>query len=199
MTVDGAWQPAGEARLHNRPERRALNDLDATTHIFHTLTATVATQLLAMREAMNGHPRAANYDGARVSGTTTIVDEHGTPMPARSDPTGEAAIRPDRASVDHRNTLADLGQLHDLVIRLADRLGHYTTHPATDKEQKDTEQANAVHCQSCVRTESSTGVPRQETVYKLHTTVKANLRTPYNLCSWCYTWVRDTGRLPTRP
>lgn len=149
-----------------------------------------------IREAMLGQPKAQHLEADRTTGHTTVVDDQGMPMPAVSDPTGEAAIRPDKAAMHLREVDDKLRAAHAAVSRVVTLLALYTPRPATDGEQRSLELDNDPGCESCSRTESSRGVKRWEPVWK-----RGNpggvLRDTAGLCAWCYTWTKDTGRLPS--
>lgn len=110
-----------------------------------------------------------------------------------SDPVGEAAVTPDRAAQD----LARIERLVDRHLRDADELVRilhgYRLRPPTDKERRITD-GGEVGCWSCARLPSPhiDGEPRWEPTYR--TIDLGGERRP--LCSWCWSWHRDTGTLP---
>jgi len=138
-----------------------------------------------MREAMNGQPRAQNLEGDRTTGHTTVTDDQGWPMPSVSDPTGEAALRPDRAYRDLVELDKQLGRAHAAVEHALRILSAHTPRPSTEAERRKVEVGNTPGCESCARTEVAKGVRRWEPIYR------------QELCSWCWQWERDTGRRPT--
>lgn len=114
---------------------------------------------------------------------------------AANDPTGEAAVRPDRAS-DHLDELARLAdRLRSDGERITKILASYQRRPADERERRDSADGDP-GCRSCARV-SPHGSPLWSPVH----------RTPvidgdtWPLCRWCYEWLSGrsaAGRLPTR-
>lgn len=155
--------------------------------------------LRAMRDAMAGQPGAQSYDNPVVGGHRTVLDDEGIPMPALSDPTGEAAVTAaqgqDQASIDHRDTLKDIHAVAVIFDRMTTRFARYQPRSATDKERRETERANdptARGCELCQRAghwhPPFTDKP---------TDVAGVLDEPYLLCEWHWRFVRKMGRLTT--
>ncbi|HEX8580822.1 MAG TPA: hypothetical protein VF640_00755 [Acidimicrobiales bacterium] len=185
--------------MHTRPEKRALHLLHTALDLVIEADGRAAETLLVVRSGFAGHPRAASYNGDRVNGGTTVLDEHGTPMPARSDPTGEAAIRPDQAAAEHRTILALVARLYDVSRELADHLARHALHAPTLKDLRDTASANEKRCESCARIELTPGIPWDNYAGDHpRTTAKGNLGIPMALCESCYRFTMRTGVLPTR-
>ena len=171
-----------------------------------------------MRFAFAGQPKAARYDGdsestpAREPRCTCGHGQAGhypTPVDCiaqdcvctafepdqlrglNSDPTGTAAIRPDKAAQELRDHDKDVRAAEALLERITARLARFgPARPAGDAERALLARGNATApkvCDSCgdlpLKVESST--------------VKGNLETPAALCDWCYRWVGTTGRKPT--
>lgn len=165
--------------------------------------------LAAMRDAMHGWPKAQSYDrGGRRD--TVWCDEHerelhrchaerldcaGAVITRPSDSTGDAAVLHDRASADRREHEADLLLIARAVRRMTDRSRRYRARSATEPERRNTSNDNDTGCDSCSRIEVVKGVRRWEPVFR--NTVLSD-STPASLCSWCYGFTRDTGRLPDR-
>lgn len=108
---------------------------------------------------------------------------------AAHDGTGEAAITPDKARSDEKAISAalDRGDV-GAVVRI---VATYEQRSATTLEMRRVELENDPGCESCVRLE------RWEPPRGNPTDVKGNLPKRMDLCSWCYRWVLDTGRIPT--
>lgn len=171
--------------------------LDSTAEDYTRLAITASSRLLAMRDAMGGQPGAQRFDSTPTTGHTTVVDDEGTPMPAISDPTGEAAVRratgKDRAAADHREVSKLIRDGLRISGRITDIFARYGTRPAGHVELKATEQGNARPdgCEHC----ATQG--RWSPLHVERTTAKGNLPTPMRLCRWCYDWTRTHGVLPT--
>lgn len=150
-----------------------------------------------IRDAMAGQPGAQALQSDRTTGFTTVSDEDGFPVPSVSDPTGEAAIRFDRARHDLRQLDRLLQQAHRAVDDIRRLVHTYTPRPATECERRQVEQDNDPGCQSCSRTEVTRGVARWEPVWKANRNPGGVLTNPLDLCAWCYRWVETVGRLPT--
>lgn len=113
---------------------------------------------------------------------------------AANDPTGEAAVRPDRASA-HLDELERLAKRlcadGERIVRI---LADYQLRPATDKERQIS-QGGETGCWSCARLPNPhiDGEQRWEPTYR--DVPLGGERKP--LCSWCWSWHRDTGQLPS--
>lgn len=150
---------------------------------------------------LNGHPRAASFDGDRVSGFTTVLDDDGNPSPAVADPTGEAAINPDQARTDLdllRSETAELLRRARLVWSVSQRYLP-TTRPDAGQIAKLTEQGDP-GCWYCLRVLTDHGKPWWEPPLTANpTTVKGNLPEARFVCRWCYDHIGRTGRGPSLP
>lgn len=150
--------------------------------------------LIAIRAAMKGQPGAASYDTPVVSGHTTVKDDLGVPMPAVSDPTGEAgcdrAVGLDSAVNDHKAIQRHAKAIASHADALVTVLARWQARSATDKERRQTDAANDPGCEIHTRI----GVWRVPRV--LSSTVNNTLERPYRLCEWCERVVKDLGRLP---
>lgn len=163
---------------------KALEDLLRCWHAFDRV-------LSLMKEAQTGQPGARSYDSPMVGGHSTVLDEFGVPMPAISDPTGEAGIGADEARVDEADTLSDVRQLKTIGDRMVWRFARYQARAATEKQRRETEKANDPGCELCARM-GQFSPPRV-----LSSDAKGNLDRPHRLCTWHYEFVLATGRKPT--
>lgn len=133
--------------------------------------------------AKNGHPRAASYTPSEpaLREPEAGVPEwpEGIPGPSRSDPTGEAGIRPDRAAADHHTFAKAIRAARVELDKAARVASRYVTRSATDKERREMEEANtdkpgcythakaglwaqadrAGQCDACYRFENRVGRP----------------------------------------
>jgi hypothetical protein len=148
--------------------------------------------LVSMHDALNGHPRSPALDSVGGRGRTTFCEVHerercacggGTPYENLTDPTGDAATRPDRAAVDRRrleDALRSIGRQAEDVVRL---LAKYQARPASDRERAETLKANErdVSCWSCAR-DSGHWAPAARSAELLGERRQ--------LCWWCFDWVR---------
>lgn len=198
--TDG-WVNLGDrrARLHTAADRRLIRRAHTVAQTTAVIAAELGAKLHVIRDNLAGHPAAASYEQDRVAGHTTVVDDRGVPMPGTVDPTGEAAIHPDRAAADHAELVRHVATLERHATTVADLLGRYDARTPTDKERRDAERAHDPGCASCARIpHPSTGGPRWEPpVTTQPTDANGNLAQPQWLCWWCRRWVLDTGRLPT--
>jgi hypothetical protein len=111
-----------------------------------------------------------------------------------NDPIGEAATTPDRAAQDRKRIEALVARHLRDADELVRILWAYKVRPPTDKERRVTE-GGETGCWSCARLPSPhlDKEQRWEPVYR-----EVDLggeRKP--LCSWCWSWRRDTGDLPS--
>jgi hypothetical protein len=144
------------------------------------------TPISRMTDARNGQPRAARYDGDKVTASGT------------SDPTANAALQPDPAATDLARLDACLDVARRSLIRAADILRQWTPRHPTDLERHRMATTNEPHCESCARTEAAKGVPRWEPPLTVErTTVAGTLNEPQWLCRWCYDHTTRTGVRPT--
>jgi len=184
---------------HER-QRRADDLAELATRIavaLTTLDGQGRTVVNRMREAMAGQPRAQSLEGDRTTGFTTTVDEDGFPVPAVSDPTGEAGIRIDhahRSLVDLDRQLRAAHMAADRIVRILDT---FTPRPATSYEQRQLRMDNEPGCWSCAHVEVVRGVPRWEPVWRTGNPGGV-LAEPRALCHWCWRFAVDFGRLPTK-
>jgi hypothetical protein len=175
--------------VRDSERRKALNRVKAVVNEFDPY-GTASGMLLALE----GRPQAQRLETDRTSGHATVADDEGIPMPAVSDPTGEAAIHPDRAA-------SDLRKMNDLLLRMrrdADELSvlqatYRVDGPTADRLRSEADRAkvdNKERCESCARVNHWSPVHRRSTV-------KGNLPRPMPLCRSCYHDVLATGKLPS--
>lgn len=139
-----------------------------------------------IRDAMNGHPRAATYNSDKVSGHTS------------SDPTATAALTPDTAQHDLNHILHNIAAARRTLDTALNLLHNYTPRPPTEHERQRMATANEPHCESCARTEAAKGIPRWEPpLTQERTTVAGHLSEPAWLCRWCYDHVSRSGCRPS--
>lgn len=156
----------------------------------------VPSAVRGMRDGMNGWPAGVSYETDRSTGHATVLDDAGVSMPAVSDPTGEAAIRPDPAARDMEWMDRTIDSMHKQAKNLHLLSRRYQNRPATEKERRDTmgDADNARGCELCAELMVAPGVRRWEPVWK-------TLRVDDKLvpvCRWCGSFIRDTGRVPSR-
>lgn len=167
---------------------------------FHTIDVQGATVLERIRDGYQGQPRAASYTGptkvAKVYDPATFTDGENPDRDGHlpGDPTGEAAIRTDKANQDRRDIERAIVRIQKEALFVHRVLERYEPRAATDTDRARTEQENDPGCQSCSRIEGHNG-PMWAPVYR-HGTVNGNLAEAMHLCSWCYTYARNKGRLP---
>ncbi len=176
-------------------DRRLEQLLTDATELLDRCLPVLRERLGAMTEAQNGWPPGRGFDGDGRGSTVTFCEVHeqercecgaGTTYAARSDRTGEAALRPDKAA-EHRKrieaALRSIGSQAEDVVRL---MALYGPRSATDSERRATVADNErlAGCVSCRRTSVAAGVERWEPVFR------------DDLCRWCYDWRRSTGAVP---
>ena len=159
-----------------------------------------------MTDALPG-ARTSAWDS---SGHGTILDDEGVPMPSVSDPTGEAAIRPDPATSDRYRLVGALAEARHHARHLAGRtapdelvaahrtldhirnaaviVGRYarTVPTVIDRDATTTPPG----CVSCAR-DGDHWSPIERTV-----TLLDGSRVP--MCDWCRKRSAHTGTMPTR-
>lgn len=170
---------------------RPLRQIEEAGEMWDRIHATLAETWPRIVDSIGGQPGAQDYDGDG-SGAASVLDEQGVPMPALSDPTGEACTRRDQPTKD----LAELRRLCRQHIANAERvtaiLASYQPRPA-DGYQRAHTAGDDPGCRSCARLEVG-GAPRWEPV---HRGVELDGEV-VKLCSWCERWARHTGSMPPR-
>ena len=147
-----------------------------------------------MRESYQGWPPSSGFDRQRGR----IIDELDEGPPLHSDPTGEAAIRADRARDDHRRLHKEAQKAANAVEAMLQIASRYTLRDANPIEREQTEADNEAGCDSCARiagprTPSWWNPVKRRTVLADGTLVA--------VCGWCYEGplgVRHTGKMPSR-
>jgi hypothetical protein len=176
---------------------KAQRQLADTVELLDRMLTQWPTLWGAVVDALGGQPGAQDTQQDRTSGHTTVTDEHGTPMPARTDPTGEAATRHDPATHSLRQIRRDATTIASAVERIIREFERYAARPANAYERAQTREAGRNDdpgCSSCARLEVSQGIARWEPV-------DCSVRLGDELvpvCRWCRSWVKDTGVLPDR-
>lgn len=180
--------------MNDAERRRKLSRVElVTSQANRHLTAT----LNAMRDAMAGQPGAQSYEQSRTTGHTTVLDENGNTIPAVSDPTGEAAITDDLARADEARLDTAITNLARTAEVVADIYLRWKPPSPADAAGLRTAFAKLLSegepgCEICAR------VDKWVAPHVDASDCKGNLPRPYRLCVWCWRWVLDTGRLPTR-
>jgi len=182
-----------------RRDRKIIADVGLAAGTLTQVTHQLADVLARIHDATAGQPGAARTDQQRTAGHATVTDEHGTPMPAVSDPTGEAAIRPDPAAAAHHRIQQLASRLLTDAQRLQDELGVWQGRAPLARELRETEQVNTPGCESCARIDGHhEGVAwwnQPRTTIKL--VLASGERRKVRVCAWCETQYRKDGRLPT--
>lgn len=172
----------------------ADNTLEDFARVVTELPSTIET----MQAAMAGQPGAQSFEQSRTTGHTTVTDERGNPMPAVSDPTGEAAVLrvmgKDKAAVDE-------AELHKRMHRIAGDVEwlyrlcmRWHVRPATERERRDTASHNEPGCESCATVDIAPGVKRWEPI---RCAIEFGER-KIAVCRWCQDFAARKDRLPTR-
>lgn len=141
-----------------------------------------------LRASYNGWPAGSG------DGPGSVLDEEGIPMPSVSDPTGEAALRPDKAR--DAETLI-VKQLNHAKRALDQAIAEATRWTLRDATTFDADQSSAGEdgCESCARIRGPRTHKWWNPVYR--TTLLAN-GARLGLCRWCFDWSRRTGELPPK-
>ena len=167
-------------------------------HLEVLMRVDMASLVVAIGQAREGHPGAQDYSPA-TSGPTTVFCERceshqctcrqgPTSYPAISDRTGELATRLAHRPDVARRDLADADRAKRFVAmaaKILERL-HRSYSPTTASAHQRSEAENTPGCKSCARLkiELSDGseVNRWEPIHR------------DELCNWCYTWRRKTAK-----
>lgn len=163
----------------------AIAALEIYKH-YRTLDEANRTVIDRIIDAQNGNLTASVYDGDKITATGT------------SDPTAQAAMRPDNAAQHLHDLRTNLRAAHRNLTHVLAILNVYTPRPPTDLERQRMADANEPHCESCARIEVANGVPRWEPpLTQERSTVAGALSEPSWLCRWCYDHVLQTGTKPS--
>lgn len=201
--------------LSNTTRRTIADDAaEDLTHIANHLAhvETGHTVLDRIGDALAGQPRAASWDQTgsgrppwcwthQRDVTACHLDGHdcdGETIDV-SDPTGEAALTPDKASQDLVTLDRSLKLIHLHVSIVSAILGRWTPRATRDDERAKLTAANtpAPCCDNCARIELTPGRPVWEPPLRdKPTNVGGALTKARILCRWCYDHARSTGVLP---
>ena len=159
------------------------------------------TLLSRIRGAFNGWPTGSSFETDRTSGHTTVTDDAGNSMPAVADPTGEAAIRPDRAAEDLRQLQRKAKVAAQTVADMLAIAGRYSLRQANRVEVQT---PSVPGCDSCARVASpgTVGHKRAEQTpwfNRVDITTTLADGTKGALCDWCFrgvVGVKHTGEMP---
>jgi len=159
--------------------------------------------MLAMLDAMQGHPPGRGFDGSGRGGSSSFCEPHGrdrcpcgegTPARSISDPTSSASEVPDQAKADHDRVVSLTKALERTALDLEAVMARWTRRASTDYDRGKADGGESrPMCWSCSRTMVVRGVPRGEPAEK-QPMLDGEKRW---LCAWCYDWVRQVGVLPT--
>lgn len=166
------------------------------------------TLLQRFRDGFTGWPSGGGFDAVRTGAATVLhCFLHGedncpcgrnTTMSGANDPTGEAAIRPDRARDDQKQFEKHLRAARrelDQALQIAKR---YEPRAANAFDQQEAP-ASDVGCTSCARITGPSGQPWWNQVTR-NTTLKNGVKV--GLCDWCYrtpvVGAQFTGDLPPK-
>lgn len=141
------------------------------------------TPIQRNRDGYNGHPKAAAYDRDTPSGHPRH-DSDGDDgwRRAISDPTGNAAIRPDRAAESRKKVEQSLKSIaHQVKLIELEVAAWGEPRPASDYERKLVEQSNTRPDPGC---SSHATAEKWAPIYQ------------GDLCGSCHRWRRDFGTLP---
>lgn len=170
--------------IHDDAEH-ATEDLVRLANALIQPDANGRTFLDRMRAAMNGQPQSSRCDTDRVTASGI------------SDPTGNAAIRSDKARDDMVRLTAIFRRLRadtDDAVMIAN---NWSARAASEHEKRRTQDENEPHCESCCKVEIAKGVTWWvEPLTAERTTVNDSLTQAYWLCRWCWDHVDQCGCLP---
>jgi hypothetical protein len=175
--------------IHDDAEH-ATEDLVRLANALIQPDANGRTFLDRIRAAMNGQPQASRCDTDRVTASGI------------SDPTGNAAIRSDKARDDMVRLTAIFRRLRadtDQAVMIAN---NWSARAASEHEKRRTQDENEPHCESCSRVEIAKGVswwvePHSNGSGYYRTTVGDTLTEAMWLCQWCRDHTTTRGCLPS--
>lgn len=126
----------------------------------------------------------------------------GVPMPALTDPTGEASTRRDPALAALERIRKRVRDAHRAIDDAVHEASKWQARGADGYERMTTSNSDP-GCKSCARLTVACGkdhrgrdvmTPRWEPVH--HNVTIHDEKHP--VCQWCGRWVKDTGELPSR-
>lgn len=186
-------------------ESQTIKDLDRAVEDATRLVLALPNAFAVARaESSTFHLSAQAYDGPRVSGFSTKLDDDGHPVPVRPDPVGAHVAdgvsrydeRAQQIITASRSVCTAVAHLERLVSPLLSDHHRATTPRAQLEEEAKAaaldearlERENDHHCRSCLRIEVRTPVAKRRAV-------EGDV---WGLCRWCYDFHRDVGNLPSR-
>ena len=186
-------------------ESRAIEQLDQAVELAtRCILMMPAAFAVARAEAATFHLGAQSFDGVRVSGFTTELDDDDHPIPVRSDPVGKhvaegldnydqtaeriiSAARAINTEVEQlAKLLQPLGTAHHRAVTPKDELAEEAKEAALEEARLTRE--NDPCCRSCLRADVRAPVAKRRSVDG----------DTWALCRWCYDFTREVGKLPTR-
>lgn len=141
-----------------------------------------------LRSSYNGWPAGSG------EGPSSVLDDQGTPMPSISDPTGEAALRPDKARDAETQIARHLTAARRALDQAYAEAARWTLRDATAYDAGQTS-GGEDGCESCARIRGPRTARWWNPLYRT-TTLADGAR--IGLCRWCFDWSRRTGSLPPK-
>jgi hypothetical protein len=197
---------------HPTDYRRTLQAVQDAAELYDRIALAIPIRWHHILDALPGQPGAQSYDADLGGpGSVVVCNQHGqdidtchrnhlvgcvgTPIPKRTDPTGQAGTAYDPTSRD----LRDLRRLARAAAKGAEDmvriLERYGPRPANAYERQVTRE-NDPGCASCARLPGIDGEPRWEPIEQ---GVRINGEI-VKVCSWCRTYIKAHGyeALPPR-
>lgn len=194
-------------------QSRMVDTLDAATELLTRADNALPGVLAVIAAEHSGaHLQAQSYDGVRVAGFTTELDDDGHPIPVRSDPVGrrvadgldsqdlalariETKVREIARAVEELTSeLTPWQATQHRMVTPRDALAREAAEAALEEARLDRE--NEPCCRSCARGSDSKGRRIHEPEIYRRGTVGGRLEDPCPLCRWCYRKVEELGALP---
>lgn len=141
-----------------------------------------------LRASYNGWPAGSG------EGPGSVLDDDGIPMPSIADPTGEAALRPDKARDAETAITKHLTAAKRALDQALAEAQRWTLRDATTWDAAHATDGDD-GCESCARVRGPRTHRWWNPVYRT-TTMAGGSRV--GLCYWCYEWVRRHGALPPK-
>lgn len=186
--------------LEDTAGKASVSNLRAASEDIDRVLTVLPERMLAIIDAMNGHPAGRGFDSQGGRSSTSFCEVHGqercpcgsgTTYAHRSDPTGEIAGLPDRAKRDHDRVVALAKSIRRQSDELAAIVARYASRQPTVEERRQTLADNErdVSCWSCARDRAHYALAHR-------TAEVAGERR--QLCWWCFDWMRKgDGSPPT--
>jgi len=168
-----------------RPTFLMKADLLVTAARCVKAAALLPSAVKAIKRNQAGYPTGQG-DGrsSGISDLSSKLDDNGNLI----DPVGRELARLDQLC---KRIRAEITEAEDIVTRA-------TRTPTTAEREKVASGDADPGCEICARFKRN-----DHSIYELThveaSDVKGNLQRPYRLCRFCYQFVLDTGRLPTKP